>query len=89
MARGHSTQRCCGSINDGIVSDVGGVRGAVIWNEWSVELYHWCDSHDVASLIIRNEPLERLVSCPRTGAVGGETGQSTHVAHAPTESVVQ
>ena len=74
VARGHSTQRRCGSITDGIVSDVGGVWGAIMWNEWSVKLYHGCDSHDEASLIIRNEPLERLVSCPHMGAVGGETG---------------
>ena len=53
-----------------------------MWNEWSDKLDRLCDSHDEASLIMLNEPLERLVSCPRTGAVGG-TCQSTHVAHAP------
>ena len=52
-----------------------------MWSEWSGQLYHRCDSHDEASLIMRNEPQERLVSCPRTGADGGETGTSTQFAY--------
>ena len=30
-------------------------------SEWSVQLYHRCDLHGEASLIMRNEPRERLV----------------------------
>ena len=60
-----------------------------MWSEWSVKLYHGCDSHDEASLIIRNELLKRLVSCPRIEAVGGETGKSTNIAYAPTGGIVQ
>ena len=55
-----------------------------MWSEWSVQLYHRCDSHGEESLITRNEPRERLVSCPRTGADGGEAGKNAQFAYAPT-----
>ena len=57
MARGYLTQRYCGSITDGIASDVGDVREAVMWDEWPDKLDRWCVSHGEESLIMLNEPL--------------------------------